>query len=729
MNALRHFIRDGITRVDLLLVTVLSVLATVPFGRLLVNYHFVVTVTEAAVLALVVTTALARKPLVLSVLVGTVGFGVFLMLVVFKSGPSQSWTGITSTWSDLLTSTTPAVASPSVIAAPVLLGWAATMVGCLVALRTKVSPGPIVAPLVVLVVALAFAGKQPAGSVLYPVAVVIVVLGILLSRAQASGRRRGRGTRRMASAAIVFAGATLIAVAFGTVAPAGSAQSRFDLRAHYNPPLDLSDQVTPLAEVTPSGQDTSTTPIFTVKFTGIPAGTKISLLPIAYLESYDGAVWGTSAPFSLAGPDLPPGPAVDVPTVAIRQTYQLTKYPSAFLPALEGAHTISGAPLGYDRTTGTLVDPAGSDASLAYSVVSDVPQVTTAEIEHAHPGIAPSVATLALPPAPPNESWTPELRQFEAQYGTGSTQLAKLESLLKELQSTKGFGYNTQTRPGHSLGVLSDFLDGKADDPNSRIGDSEQFAAAFAVLARMEGFPSRVVVGYRLPKVVEAGGTQTVSVVPSDMYAWTEVNFNGVGWVTFDPTNPTPRRAPLGVDSTTPVVTPTSLAGSANTGGGGGSPPKKTKSHNAGTLKLFIILAVIVALPALIVAAKKLRKRARRERGTPTEQILGAWKEARDRMRDRNVRMPRSVTALEMATRCNNADRPELGDRISALGPLVDRALYAPEPPEDSDVDAAWEAEAGVEDALKSGTDPAARLRGAIAAVDPRSLVGSIGRR
>ena len=37
--------------------------------------------------------------------------------------------------------------------------------------------------------------------------------------------------------------------------------------------------------------------------------------------------------------------------------------------------------------------------------------------------------------------------------------------------------------------------------------------------------------------------------------------------------------------------------------------------------------------------------------------------------------------------------------------------------------------EAGVEDALKGGTDPASRLRGVLAAVNPRTLAGSVGRR
>jgi TgpA N-terminal domain/Transglutaminase-like superfamily/Domain of unknown function (DUF4129) len=727
VSTLRRIAKDARRHIDLLLVATLSVLATVPFGRILTDYHFVVTVAGAAAIAVIAIVAFGRKPLLLVVAAGTTGLAAYLMLVVFSAGPNQTWKGVTSTWSDLLTSTTPAVASPSNIAAPVLLGWAATMIGGLVALRTKPSAGPVVPPLAVLVVSLAFAGTEPPGSPLYPAALVVVTLALLLARTQGRDGARKRDGRGVRSTVLVLGGSTLIAVALGTALPVGSTQSRYDLRAHYNPPLDLANQLTPLAQVTPSLQDTSTTPIFKVRFSGIPAGSSISMIPIAYLESYDGAVWGVSAPFSLAGPDLPPGPALHVPSATIHQTYQLSTFPSAFLPALEGAHTISGVTLGYDRTTGTLVDPSGPGATLTYSVVSEVPQITPAEIRDARPGIDQSVATLVLPPA--NEQWPPEFTEFADQYGKGSTPLARLDNLEKELRSATAFGYNNRSRPGHSLGVLSEFLTSKRGDPYSRVGDSEQFAAAFAVLARMEGFPSRVVVGYRLPHPATAGDTQTIGVVPSDMYAWTEVNLNGVGWATFDPTNTTTRPPPPVVTTTPASVPATTLPRSTSTGGGNASPTKAKQSHHSSPSGLVALAVVLVALPGLILGAKKLRKRLRHERGTPADQIMGAWREARDRMSDRNVRIPPSATAREISVRCADADRPELGDRISAFGPLVDGALYAPEGPDEADVDAAWDAEAGVEDALKGGSDPASRLRGVLAAVNPRTLAGSIGRR
>ncbi|HWE57095.1 MAG TPA: transglutaminase-like domain-containing protein [Acidimicrobiales bacterium] len=722
MSTVLRVIRE-VFRLDLVLTAVLAVLVTAPFGRILVSYHFLVTVSGAALIALVVMGALARRPVVISIVASTVLLALYLVVFVFKAGPGKTWTGVTSTWSDLLTSTTPAVTSASDIAAPVLLGWAATMVGCLLALKTRPSAAPVLPPLVVLVVALAFAGTQSPGSFLYPAALVVLTLGLLLVRSQPPGVTRGRGGRRVRSAAIVFGASAVVAIALGTLVPIGSTQSRFDLRSHYTPPLNLSNQVTPLAQVTPALQNTSTTPIFSVSFSNVPTGSTLALVPIAYLESYDGAVWGTSAPFALAGPDLPPGAPASVPTATIRQTFHLTNYPSAFLPSLEGAQKITGLTVGFDRTTGTMVDPAGSGVTAAYTVESAVPQITSDSLKAAKTGTDPSLALLTLPPS--NEPWPSQFLTFASKYGVGSTPLARLVAIENQMRSAKAFGYTTNARPGHSLGVLSDFLSTSPGDTYSHIGDSEQFAAAFAILARIEGFPSRVVVGYRLPVAIKPGDTQVVNVVAADMYSWVEVNVNGVGWVTFDPTNTTPRKAPPPqVTPPPPVATTLPNAPSHAASAAAAAAAAAAHRHHSHTKAVVIaVLAILVGLPMLILAAKKFRKRMRRERGTPADQIIGAWKETRDAMRDRHIRMPKAATALEMADRCAKADRIELGDRLTSFGPLIDRALYSIDGPTEEDVDTAWDIQDGVVDALKEGTDPASRLKGLRASFDPRTLV------
>ncbi|WP_066362170.1 transglutaminase TgpA family protein [Herbidospora mongoliensis] len=88
-----------------------------------------------------------------------------------------------------------------------------------------------------------------------------------------------------------------------------------------------------------------------------------------------------------------------------------------------------------------------------------------------------------------------------------------------------GFTYDLQTK-GSGLNALSDFL------LVGRSGYCEQFASAFAVMARILNIPSRVSIGY-------TGGTKSEGrwiVRTHDAHAWPELYFEGAGWLTFEPT-------------------------------------------------------------------------------------------------------------------------------------------------------------------------------------------------
>ena len=73
-------------------------------------------------------------------------------------------------------------------------------------------------------------------------------------------------------------------------------------------------------------------------------------------------------------------------------------------------------------------------------------------------------------------------------------------------------------------------------------GTCGNFSSAFALLARLAGLPARVVAGWA---VVETSATQTV--YSDQAHQWAEVAFDGLGWVTFDPT-PTREGALGGAD-------------------------------------------------------------------------------------------------------------------------------------------------------------------------------------
>jgi hypothetical protein len=88
------------------------------------------------------------------------------------------------------------------------------------------------------------------------------------------------------------------------------------------------------------------------------------------------------------------------------------------------------------------------------------------------------------------------------------------------------FTYAENTIEGNSGNKLVDFLRNKQ-------GFCEQYAAAMAVMLRVKGIPSRVVIGYT-PGVKGDDGRWTVT--NKDAHAWVEAYFAQVGWAYFDPT-------------------------------------------------------------------------------------------------------------------------------------------------------------------------------------------------
>ncbi len=90
-----------------------------------------------------------------------------------------------------------------------------------------------------------------------------------------------------------------------------------------------------------------------------------------------------------------------------------------------------------------------------------------------------------------------------------------------------------------------------------RHGDCEQFAPAFAVLARVLGIPSRVAVGF-------TGGSQAAGgvwkVTSADAHAWPELWFPQAGWIRFEPT---PGGAGEQGTASPPPYTTSSSAGAA----------------------------------------------------------------------------------------------------------------------------------------------------------------------
>ncbi len=250
----------------------------------------------------------------------------------------------------------------------------------------------------------------------------------------------------------------------------------------------------------------------------------------------------------------------------------------------------------------------------------------------------------------------------------------KAQALLDYLHSDR-FTYSTAVSPGTTLGTLDDFLLG------SRIGYCEQFAGAMAVLARVVGIPSRVVVGFLPGKRV---GEQW-QVTARNMHAWTELYFEGVGWVPVDATpsggvnNPNSTASPGPTHSTKASSEPTVPSASATpsvaplpqAGGGGPSDP----------LPWLAGIATSLVVGALAPRAARAGLRRFRLAGTadPRRAAERAWAEVRavalDHGRDWPAGTSRQVAA-ELGPELDPAGREALG----GLAHTVERARYDREP-------------------------------------------------
>lgn len=138
-----------------------------------------------------------------------------------------------------------------------------------------------------------------------------------------------------------------------------------------------------------------------------------------------------------------------------------------------------------------------------------------------------------LPPHPGDARYrnaprpSPRLRAWLDEQLAGVTepyaQARRLEAHLRD-----HFAYTLGAPELNRLNALEDFLF------RQREGHCERFASALALLLRMQGIPSRVIVGYVPGKPNRVTGWRNVRF--RDAHAWTEAWFDGMGWVELDAT-------------------------------------------------------------------------------------------------------------------------------------------------------------------------------------------------
>jgi len=283
--------------------------------------------------------------------------------------------------------------------------------------------------------------------------------------------------------------------------------------------------------------------------------------------------------------------------------------------------------------------------------------------------------------------------------------------------------YSLDAQPGQSYAAISRLLVPQAPDDDE--GYAEQHASAFAVLARELGYPARVAVGYRLPP----HGDGPLSVTTRDAHAWAEVHFDGYGWVSFDPTDfsshgsaaarPLPLVSPP--SHITPVPTPTALM-LVTPGSGPGRPSPACVVCTAVVAAMVATATAGASLIFLVVLGKVRRRRRRRNGVGAVDRVLGAWREARDRLVETGMQWPSSATAREVAETYASR-QPSAAVPLATLADIVTEAVFSGVSPSESLVGQAWRLEAAIRANLYRGR--MRMFRRLQAWFDPRPLLMS----
>lgn len=597
-------------------------------------------------------------------------------------------------WADVVTLTTPVEAPYYMTVVPYVAAWLVAALGTVAAVRwfprhgrTARSSLVALVPSVALYVATVLLGTDvavaPKSRALTFAAIALVWLAWrpAMGDSASVAARRALRLRKAQGALVVVFGALLV----GGVAGAASApaeQDRYVLRENVQPPFDPRDYPSPLDAFRHYTKDLGKTTLFSV--TGLQPDERIRL---ATLDTYDGTVWSVTDPglfpeasgaFRLVGndfPGAPPGAVGDQRQI----TVTMGAYSGVWLPTVGYATTISFADgsavpstaLLYNAGTGVAVVKSGVRAPMTYTLTAVEPALPADAVLQ-----RTAVATATMPPV----SNVPDIVGIKSKEivagltGPYDVLLAIQATLLNDGRLSHGLDANDEGSTPSSAGQGSDRMKVLLGSP-VMVGDGEQYATVFALMARGLGYPARVVMGFA-PKVEP--GRLSVDVTGLDVTAWVEVEFQGVGWVPFDVTPtatevpktevPQPQSQPQPQVRQPPRNVPPQedLVSAVQT-----EDPKK-KDITGFVVPAWVWIAakiasvplVLYVIPVVLVALVKSRRKRRRRGVDPGHmRAAGAWDELLDTYAELGYIVNRRMTRVDMALNLEDQFRREVAAR------------------------------------------------------------------
>jgi transglutaminase-like putative cysteine protease len=375
-------------------------------------------------------------------------------------------------------------------------------------------------------------------------------------------------------------------------------------------------------------------------------------------DTFDGKTW-LPARMSSAGSALRIGPdegsgepgqdvSTDITTSGLAEGWLPMPYPVSSVDISENWQ--------YDEATRDVFAVRGSTLGASYTVASRHLALSPLDLRAAGP--APSEIQdryTQLPSIP--ASVVALTRRIIAGATTDYDKALALQNFF--LNPDNGFSYSTDV-PTYAGSQLVGFL-------TNRKGFCQQYAGAFAVMARIANLPTRVDVGFTPGTKT---GTDLWAVSRHNTHAWPEVYFSGFGWVRFEPTV----GGPLGINQPGWAQDPLLSTGGAGPGRPSGQSVTLSQ-HNADRANAnengpsardatptpvhgprfpwALVLAILAVVALLVPGAGRLARRrgrlgGRGERAPARTRVVLAWRELGDTARD--LRLPWSASRTPRRT-------------------------------------------------------------------------------
>ena len=455
-----------------------------------------------------------------------------------------------------------------------------------------------------------------------------------------------------------------------------------------------SVSISPIVSIRQDLNEPRPTSLFTYTTTGTP-----TYLRLLTLDRFDGTVWEVSSVTSpgdtrIDKDGIPPPAGVTMQRTGTATTnVVITGLRQAYLPVPSTVTAVTArGDWRYNPVNPAIYGVDTATPHLSYTATSAVYQ-PSAGLLNSLPAVDPDASVAPDLETPVN--LPQQVRQVADQIIANAHAVTPYQKAIALQAWFQAGTYDITIKTGTDQNALVTFL-------NDRRGYCEQFAATMALMARVEGIPARVDVGFTPGAPV--GSTNSYLVTTADAHAWPELYFPDAGWLRFEPTpradgqTTTPAYAPLtlGPQATASVTATTSGRGAPLDIQGFRPTPFRPVHKSGSSLPvlrhlpvgwLSTLLVVLIAIVIAPIARWLTRRRRWTSADSQAARAHAAWAELGDDMRDLGLDWrghtdtPRRAAATLVATRRLATDIAA-EQALSRLTRAEELARYAARPDE-----------------------------------------------